>query len=350
MKRVTMGVVGVGIAFRELHLPVLASRTDQVIIVAVTSQSLESMTAAQELVHRKTGTQPDQVADLDSFLARDFDAVFVNVPISHTAEVARKVLAAGHNLVCEKPLAETASEAATVVADAISGGRLLGYCENFRYREGFALARTLAAEGMIGKVKAYYLNDLHYMAPTGTYAVAGWRRRGEHRGGYLLDGGTHIVAAMRLMMGETPTSVYTVAASFHPDHLGRPFDTAFISLEFPSGATGHLALGYGSPDKEARHPKLLGTEGTIAVFRDRLEIWRHNSMCDDFVAIQNQTNGIPEEWDDFLPALRGERELRFSPWEAVMDLAVLDSVMNSVDARSIEQVERYGPFAEHYEP
>jgi predicted dehydrogenase len=215
-------------------------------------------------------------------------------------------------------------------------------CENFRYQESFSRAHYLAESGIVGEIRGYYLNDVHYTPPTGMYAVTAWRTRGMHRGGYILDGGSHIIAGLRAMVGETPAEVSASGLSFHPDHLGRPWDTVFANLSFASGKRGHLTLGYGSPDKEARHPKLLGTEGTIALFKDRLEVWRLDGTADEVFPLTSSSSGIPEEWQDFLSTLTDHKPLRYSAWESVRDLAVFDAIMESCEIGSPIGVQVYG--------
>jgi predicted dehydrogenase len=195
--------------------------------------------------------------------------------------------------------------------------------------------------GIIGDPRLYYLNDLHYTPPDGMYSVTPWRQRSDHSGGYILDGGSHIVAGLRVMVDATPTEVHAVPTSFHPGHLGAPWDTALVNLRFDNGIVGHLALGYGSPDREARHPKILGTEGTIALKKDRIEIWRSDATKDETLELVGRSSGIPDEWDDFVPALRRNSALKYPALEAVRDLAVIDGILASARSGAVVPVERY---------
>lgn len=328
-----IGVIGAGIAFRQLHMPRIAQRGEAVEVTAIAARSRESAVAGQQLVLEKTGVEPTVYASAEEVIASEPDVVLLNVPITQTYELAIEVLEADIPLICEKPLGETAAQAQEIVQRAEDRSLFLGICENFRYQSRFGRVAQMVADGVIGEPKVYFLNDLHYTPPDGMYSVTPWRQRGDHRGGYLLDGGSHIVAGLRAMVGETPTGVEALPASFHPDHLGRPWDTALANLKFGSGLVGHLSLGYGSPDREARHPKVLGTEGTLALMNDRIEIWRADPSADEVVPLESTSDGIDEEWDDFVGVLGGEdAELRFSPAEAVTDLFVLDAILESAAA------------------
>jgi len=329
--KLRVGVVGAGVAFRALHLPRMARHRSAVSVAGIVTRSDASAQSAAQLVEETLGERPAVFESVGALLASAPDAVLVNVPIDATRVVAHQVLDAGVHLICEKPLGESALEAAEIVTHAETAGVTLAVCENFRYQERFHRVREMVEDGAIGDPKVYFLNDLHYTSPDGMYSVRPWRQRGDHRGGYLLDGGSHIMAGLRAMVGETPSSAFSLPASFHPDHLGRPWDTALVNLSFDSGLVGHLALGYGSPDREARHPKVLGTDGTVVLKKDRIEPWRADSARDEVIELPSVSDGIDEEWDDFVQVLASGGTLRYSPWEAVDDLAVLDAILESAD-------------------
>lgn len=341
MNRMRLAVVGLGIAFRELHLPALKAHRDEIEISAVFGTRSESVESAADLVEAAMDVRPFGSTDLGELTKTIADAVLVCVPISKTYELAKLVLQKGFDLVVEKPLGESAEEAAEVVKLAESLNLVLCVCENFRYQAGFLQANEMVGQGLIGDPKAYFLNDLHYTPPDGMYSVTPWRQGGDHRGGYILDGGSHIVAGLRQMVGDNPIKVHSLATSFHPEHLGAPWDTAFANMAFKGGIVGHLALGYGSPDREARHPKILGTEGTIVLKKTHIELWRPNAGSDEKFDLTSVTSGIPEEWVDFLPALHKTKDLKFSAWEAVKDLAVIDAILESAGQNCAVDVTQY---------
>ena len=282
-------------------------------------------------------------ASAPELLAAHPDVVLLGVPITSTYELALEVLAAGCHLICEKPLAENAAAAAEIVEAAATAGSFLGVAENFRYQPRFRQAAKLVGGGAVGNPRAFFLNNLQYIEPEELYSATAWRQRGDHRGGYLLDAGSHVVAGMRAMLGKTPTSVTALPASFHPEHLGAPWDTALANLTFESGMIGHLALGYGSPDRESGHWKVFGTTGTVVLTKDHLEIWRLDSSADTRITLDDASDGAIHEWDDFVQVLCGRGTPAFSPWEAVADLAVLDAILQSAECGKAVGVQTYGP-------
>lgn len=339
--KLKLGVIGVGIAFRHLHLPNIIRHAESLEIAGVAASTAASAASAADAVEEAAGVRPHAYSNAEELIGAGLDVVLLDVPIALTYELAMKVLDTGVHLVCEKPLGEDAREAASIVKAAEARGLFLGVCENFRYQPRFADVARLVSEGAIGKPRTYFLNDLHYTSPDGLYSVTPWRQRADHRGGYLLDGGSHMVAGLRAMTRETPTAVHALPASFHPDHLGGPWDTALANLSFESGMIGHLALGYGSPDREARHPKILGTTGTAVLKKATIELWRPDSDKDETIELVDTSDGVAHEWDDFVGALTRGAKLAFSPWEAVADLAVLDAVLESAEKDAVVAVRSY---------
>lgn len=340
--KLRIGVIGVGVAFQHLHLPNIVRYADALDLVAVAATSDASASAAAELVVGEGIPRPSTYSDAHELLAESFDAILLDVPISSTYALGLDVIKAGVHLICEKPLGESAAEGAKLAKAAEAAGVTLAVCENFRYQPRFAEIAQLVTDGLIGEPRAYFLDDLHYTGPDGLYSVTPWRQGGDHRGGYLLDGGSHIVAGLREMVGETPASVYALPTSFHPGHLGSPWDTALVNLRFDSGLVGHLALGYGSPDREARHPKILGTTGTLAIMEDSIAVWRPDGTKDAVIPLADLSDGTAREWDDFVAALCGGSPLTFSAWEGVADLAVLDAVLDSSENGEVVAVKTYG--------
>jgi predicted dehydrogenase len=341
--RLNVGVIGAGLAFQHIHLPNIVRHADRLVVSGIVTRTAESAARAAARVFEATGERPPVRDSTAELLAGHPDVVLLGVPITSTYKLALQVLAAGCHLICEKPLAENAAEAAEIVEVAATARSFLGVAENFRYQSRFREAANLVGGGTIGNPRAFFLSNFHYIEPDELYSVTPWRQRGHHRGGYLLDAGSHVVAGMRAMLGETPTSVHALPASFHPGHLGAPWDTALANLTFESGIIGHLALGYGSPDREAGHWKVLGTTGTMMLMNDSLEIWRLDRSADVRIMLHDTSDGVAHEWDDFVQVLCADGTPAFSPWEAVADLAVLDAILESAEDGGVVSVQSYKP-------
>ncbi len=317
-----LGVVGAGRAVRELHVPALRHLRRQVRVVGVASRTVEGAEAlCRELARQGLGgavAAPTVQHLLDD---QRVDAVLVAPPIALTAGITERALRAGKHVLAEKPLAESVERAVELWRLAREHDVVLAVGENFRFQPDYRRVRDLVDSGRIGTPYLYFLNDLHFTSPDSAHAAAPWRRSGAHRGGYLVDGGVHIVAGMRSLVNRAVTHVHGLSAAVHPEYLSGQPDTLLLNLRFSQGLIGHLALGYGAFDVESRHPKIYGDRGTLVLMPEAIELWQEPGRQQ--VAPRSHDQGFDAEWAAFLAAVRGEAEWEPLVRDAVVDLAVV---------------------------
>jgi predicted dehydrogenase len=157
-------------------------------------------------------------ATLDDMLADDsVDVVHVTTPNHAHYEQVKAILAAGKNVVCEKPLAMTSEQSAEMVEIAKASGKLAAVCYNIRF---YPLNQQ--AHGM---VKAGELGDIRFV--TGHYhqdwlaKPTDWNWRLESEMGGALrsvgDIGTHWVDLTGFVTGLKPQAVMAELATFLPE-------------------------------------------------------------------------------------------------------------------------------------
>ena len=321
----SIGVIGAGLAFRDLHLPVLVEMRDKFRVAAVVNSTAASTEAGAMATAAALGTKPDACGSVAQLLARtDVDIVLVAVPIRFTAGYVRQALLAGKAVFAEKPLADDTAEARGVIELARDSGRVLFVGENFRYQRRYHQLGELARSGLIGQPILFRLNDLHFTAPESKFAATAWRREGAHRGGYLLDGGPHTIAGVRSVVSGRVTAVHGLMTSFHPEFLARQHDTLLLHLTFADGMIGEVELGYGAVDPEGRRPKVYGPQGTLIMFQDRIELWTPGAAEPRQAwALEINGPGFKEEWLDFYGAVAEQKPLRGTPEDAVADSEII---------------------------
>jgi len=175
--------------------------------------------------------------------ADDVDLVDVASPGDTHAEIAVAALEAGKHVLCEKPLANSVSEAEVMAAAAeraAAGGvrSMVGF--NYRRVPALSLARRLVAEGRIGQVRhvrAQYLQD--WIVDPQFPLV--WRLQKDKAGsGALGDIGAHIVDAAQFVAGDVLTGVSALTETFVKE---RPLAEATSGLSATGGAGGDVELG-----------------------------------------------------------------------------------------------------------
>lgn len=165
------------------------------------------------------------------------------------AEPCIAAAAAGKHIICEKPLARDAEEAATMLAAVRDAGVKHMVAFNYRFVPAIRQARQLIESGALGRIyhyRAIYLQEWilpHY----GTPRI--WRLDKQQAGsGALGDLGAHIIDLAHYLVGDI-ASVGAVTRTFIderplPDGSGTAkvdVDDAFVAtVEFANGALGTL--------------------------------------------------------------------------------------------------------------
>ena len=245
---------------RDAHLPSLLRLGDRFAVTAIYSRTAAAATAlAQSL------PSPVKIyTDLAALLADpDNEAVDVMLPIDVMPEAVAQALDSGKHVISEKPLA----------ADVATGRRLLSHYgqrnqqvwmvgENWRYEAAFLQAADLVRGGAIGRPITCHVAHYAPVLPTSKYYHSAWRRSGSFPGGYLLDGGIHQMAALRLIVGEI-AEVSAMTTQRLPDL--PPADTISATLHFANGALGTYLASYAVGAPWPAHLHVVGDKGSLRV-------------------------------------------------------------------------------------
>ena len=178
--------------------------------------------------------------DYRKLIARDdVELVDVVTPGNTHKEIVLAALEAGKHVLCEKPLANSLSEAREMVTAARNAGTVNMVCFNYRRAPAVQLARKLIEEGRLGEIRhwrATYLQDF-IMDPSFPLI---WRLKREVSGsGALGDIGAHIIDLAQFVVG--PISEVTgMTETFIKE---RPLEEASAGLSASGGTeTGEVTV------------------------------------------------------------------------------------------------------------
>jgi predicted dehydrogenase len=188
-----VGVVGLGWAGRTHAESFQALPDAEVVAIAGKETELAARVAADLGI---PATYTDWTDMLD---AGGLDAVSIATPNALHLPIAVAAMRAGLHVLCEKPLAADAEQAAAMVACAEETDRVLETVFNHRHRGDMALLRRIVGEGGLGDLyyaKAAWMRRRHY-------EVRGWfANRDAAGGGPLIDLGVHMLDMLLTLMGE----------------------------------------------------------------------------------------------------------------------------------------------------
>ncbi len=331
---VRIALIGAGTFVRKAHAPSLLELGDAAQIVAVYSRTR----ASAETVADSIPYDVEIYTDVAALLADEsVEAVDIVLPIPLLPEVVSQALAAGKHVFSEKPIAQTVAEAQDLIARSRPyADQVWMVGENWRYEEAFHTAAQAIAAGRIGQPLFCDLSLQLQVQADSPHVQTTWRNSGEVLGGYLLDGGVHHIAGLRVLLGEIESVCALTAA--HRAYL-PPADTMSTALRFASGVVGTYLITYavGSTlGTDAVH--IGGTEGSLRVSRGELVLNRgEESERQEF----NVLISVREELAAFLAAVRDGAPHRNSPQEALQDLAVVEAMLASAQAGTLQRVERH---------
>jgi predicted dehydrogenase len=246
---VRWGVLGCAKIALTKVIPAM-QRAENCEIVAIASRSVDRAgEAAAELgIERSYGTYNDL---LD---AQGIDAVYIPLPNHLHAEWTLRAARAGKHVLCEKPLAMTSAEAATMVAGCREAGVALMEAFMYRLHPLWVRTRDLVAAGRIGELRA-----IQAFFSYRNIDPADIRNVVEFGGGALMDIGCYPVNVTRMLFEAEPTDVQ--ASVFRDPEFGTDVLTSAV-LDFDGRQATFTCSTQLEPDQRVH---LIGTEGRLLV-------------------------------------------------------------------------------------
>lgn len=103
------------------------------------------------------------------------DAVVISTPDNLHYAPCMKALAAGYDVLLEKPIAQTAKECTDILAQARKYGRIVGVCHVLRYAPYFRALKRVIDEGRIGDiVSVQHLEPVRFHHMAHSYVRGNW--------------------------------------------------------------------------------------------------------------------------------------------------------------------------------
>lgn len=247
---VRLAVIGCGAIAAQYHLPALARHANSLRQVILVDPDVER---ARALAATLPGTLV-LVTGSSDHLENEIDAAIVATPPWLHHRIAMPLLGRGVDVLCEKPLAESAAEARALIAEAERSGACLCVNQTRRAFPAFRRVRELIAAGAIGECTAIeHVEGARFAWPS----ASGWHfaaSRGAR--GVLFDQGAHVIDTLCWWLGDTPEVISCATDSF-----GGPEGVASVVLRSGS-CTCTVRLSWLS--KLSNTYRVAGTRGTLS--------------------------------------------------------------------------------------
>jgi predicted dehydrogenase len=159
------------------------------------------------------------------------DAIYNPLPNHLHAQWTIAALQAGKHVLCEKPFAANAHEAAAMVAAAQACGKILMEAFHYRYHPAFLRMQELVAGGELGKLQHL---EVHFCTPL--LRLNDIRYRFELAGGATMDLGCYCIHMLRTLAAAEPVVLAAQARTLRP-HVDRRMDADLIFPASPHNPT-----------------------------------------------------------------------------------------------------------------
>jgi D-xylose 1-dehydrogenase (NADP+, D-xylono-1,5-lactone-forming) len=183
----------------------------------------------------------------------EIDAIYIPLPNELHKPWVLAAADAGKHVLCEKPLALDAREAAEIVGYCRDRGVILMEAFMWRHQPRSLRLRTLVSEGAIGRLRLIR-SSFSFPIESGD-----WRLDPARGGGALWDVGCYGVSTARFFAGSEPTSWQSIA------HRGETAVDLTLTalLEFANGILATIDCSFEQPFRCTY--ELVGTQGVIEV-------------------------------------------------------------------------------------
>ncbi|KAK0617577.1 hypothetical protein B0T14DRAFT_547337 [Immersiella caudata] len=346
---VGIALLGAGIFAKTAHLPAIEadSYLELKAIYSRSQKSAEDVASAFKAtagIYYDVPSAEDAAADetksLDALLARnDISGVIIALPILAQPSIVKKAISAGKHVLSEKPVAGDIATAEKLISwyNSLPEPKpLWGVAENFRYIDALEYAAAQIKE-IGGDLRTFRLSRYGWVAEGDKYLNTSWRKVPEYQGGFLLDGGVHFVAALRMVLAASGEEIAQLVgfSGLLEERLG-PVDTVNAVAVTKGGKTGGISMSFGTEFKSGMEVEVVTTKGAVHF----MEAWPARSVK---TVRKNEKGEKVEEEKEFefrsgvadevaawgVAMGKGVVEERQSPGEALKDLEVLQRLLES---------------------
>ncbi len=317
MKPVRIGILGCARINKSALLDVRAL-VPQIEIAAVASRdgARAAAYAAEHAIARS-------YASYEALLADDtLDAIYNPLPNSLHALWSIRALEAGRAVLCEKPLASNAAEAAAIVAAAERTGSKLVEAFHYRYHPVAEFIVNVVRTGTLGGIRSM---DAGLRIPASLLKADNIRFQNELAGGATMDVGAYCINILRLIAGAEPD-----VESAKPTLFAPGIDAAMTArLRFPGGLGASFDCSL-QADSLGAWLKITGEDGELEATNPFLPHMGHaitvRAKGGDTTATLDRTPTYVFQARAFADVVRRDTAIRTTGADGVANMRVIDAV------------------------
>ncbi len=324
--KVKIALVGAGNVAQIAHLPAYHKHPDVELVALVDEDPVKCASLKKQYDIARTYDDFTKMLEKE-----DLDGVDICTPNYLHAPMAIAALRSGHHVLCEKPLARNATEAAKMVETAKESGRTLMVAMNNRFRQDVEILKTFVKRGELGDIQ---------MVRVGWQRIAGdWHDRDwvtdqrKSGGGALLDLGVQIMDLAIWIAGlKKPTRV--TCNVFGKKGKGGVEDSACALVNFAGGRCLILEVMWNLLEpRDHSYLELYGSRGGANLHPLKIHKAMHGHLVNVTPTLDNQRNYYKESYESeinhFIECIQKKKKPLATGEEALSVLRILDAMYES---------------------
>lgn len=267
-----VGIIGASFA-RAAYLPALRHIADAEVVAIASARMESARQAASDF------DVPHSYDDWEAMLAsHELDLVCIATPtVLHAAQTLRAIETGAHVL-CEKPTAMNAGEAASMLEAAQASDRIHMIDHELRFNPNRMRIAELIADGALGEIRHVNVSNIGATwSDPGSRPKGDWWSLAEQGGGRLGANGSHQVDLLRWWLGEEVAWITGAAPVMVPSRLdretGEPWtatadDVAYFTAEMASGSVAQVFMSGVAAHGMGNMTRIFGSGGTVLLSND----------------------------------------------------------------------------------
>ena len=334
MKKLRIGIIGVGGIAQDRHIPAFLELNDICEITALSDVNGERAREVAEKYHI-----PRVFEDYHQLFSK-VDAVCICTPNKFHAEITIAALEAGVHVLCEKPMALNAIECEAMIAASQKAGKVLAIAYHYRFMKEVQAAKKAMSEvgtPLVARVQALRRRK-----------VPGWgvfTNKDLQGGGSLIDFGCHLLDLALWLMGN-PKEISVSGSTYNelskiPNQVNQwgTFDPETFNvddhvtayLKFENGASMLFETSWAANIKDDQaNVSISGIDGGLNVFPFELYTTKNGMLFNSQAAWLpgEEDPGVPQA-KNFIESCLGLDELIVKPEEALQVSRIIDQIYES---------------------
>lgn len=327
MKKIRYAVVGLGHIAQTAVLPAFEharSNSELAALISTDPLKLKRLGRRYKVPHCYPTEQFEECLK-----AGNIDALYIATPNTDHQIYAERAAEMGIHVLCEKPLATTATACRSIMDTAQRNNVKLMVAYRLHFDAANLQAIEIAQSGKLGNIRIF--NSVFSFAVKDMENI---RLKKDKGGGPLFDIGIYCINAARYLFRDEPEEVVAFAARDIDDlRFNEVPEMLSVSMRFPNEGLANFVCSFAAADSSHYH--LLGTKGS-------LELTSAYDYAEPMTLTVCENNNKPKskkfaKRDQFAPELiyfskciLENRQPEPSAAEGLADLNVIEAIQQSI--------------------